>query len=58
MLAFNQVAPQNLPRILGETLPNLAAIREGKSCVVVCSNGSCKPPIFTVDELDRLLSQS
>jgi len=58
MLAFNQVAPQNLPRNLAETLPHLTAIHEGKSCAVVCSNGSCKPPIFTVDELDRLLSQS
>jgi len=57
-LAFNQVAPQNLPRALAETLPNLPAIKEGKSCAVACSNGSCKPPMFTVDELDRLLSQS
>jgi uncharacterized protein YyaL (SSP411 family) len=56
-LAFNQVASQNLPRTLAETLPHLTA-KQGESYAVVCANGSCKPPVSTVDELDRLLSQS
>ena len=57
-LRLNQVAPPNLPPTLADTIPNLPAIKNGKSCALVCSNGSCKPPIFTVDELDRMLSQS
>ena len=54
----SQIAPQNLPPTLADTIPNLPAVKERKSCAVVCSNGSCKPPAFTVDEFDRLLSQS
>jgi uncharacterized protein YyaL (SSP411 family) len=56
-LAFNQVAPENLPRTLAETLPHLT-VQGGASYAVVCTNGSCKPPTLTVDELDGLLSQS
>jgi uncharacterized protein YyaL (SSP411 family) len=56
-LAFNQVAPENLPRTLAETLPHLT-VQGGASYAVVCTNGSCKPPTLTVDELDCLLSHS
>jgi len=56
-LAHNQVAPQNLPPTLAETLPNLPA-KDGASCALLCVNGSCQPPVATVDELKGLLSQS
>ena len=56
-LTFSQVAAPNLPPVLAETIPNLPAIKEGKSCAVVCSNGSCLPPAFNVEELERFVSQ-
>jgi uncharacterized protein YyaL (SSP411 family) len=33
----------NLPPVLAETVPNLPAVREGKTVAVVCSNFSCQP---------------
>jgi uncharacterized protein YyaL (SSP411 family) len=53
-LSFNQVTAQNLPPTLADTIPNLPAIKEGKSCALVCNNGACLPPAFGVEELGRL----
>jgi uncharacterized protein YyaL (SSP411 family) len=55
-LTFSQVAGPNLPPTLAETIPNLPSIKSGNSCAVVCSGGSCQPPAFNVEELDRLIS--
>jgi uncharacterized protein YyaL (SSP411 family) len=55
-LTFSQVAAANLPPVLAETIPNLPAIKEGKSCAVVCSNGSCLPPVFNLEEMERLIA--
>ena len=55
-LTFSQIAEANLPPVLAETIPNLPAIREGKSCAVVCSNGSCLPPALSAEQLKRLIS--
>ena len=53
-LTFNQAAAPNLPPVLADTIPNLPAIKEGKSCAVVCSNGACLPPAFSPEQLARL----
>jgi uncharacterized protein len=55
-LTFSQVAPANLPPILASTIPHLSAVKDGTSCAVICSNGSCQPPAFSVEELERLLA--
>jgi len=55
-LSFNQVVVLNLPPVLAETIPNLPAVKEGKSCAVVCANGACLPPVFTLVELERLMT--
>lgn len=55
-LAFNQVATQNLPPALAETIPNLPTVREEKSCAVVCANGSCSPPAMNAGEFARIIS--
>jgi uncharacterized protein YyaL (SSP411 family) len=48
----------NLPPALAETVPNLPAVREGKSVAVVCSNFTCMPPISDPDELARTLHET
>src|SRR5205807_2430212 len=53
-LSFNQVVAPNLPPVLAETIPNLPAVKEGRSFAIVCRNGSCLPPVFSSVELDRL----
>ncbi len=55
-LTFSQIAAPNLPPLLAETIPNLPAIKQGKSCAVVCSGGSCLPPVFDSEEFDRLMT--
>ncbi len=49
------VIPQNLPPSLAETIPNLPALRDGRSFAVVCSGFSCQPPIFDAAELSKQL---
>jgi len=56
-LASNQAVPQNLPPALAETIPQLPAVKEGKTVAVVCSGFTCQPPIFDPDELTRSLQQ-
>ena len=46
---------QNLPPALAETIPNLPALREGRSFAVVCSGFACHPPVFDAEELERSL---
>jgi len=55
-IAEGQVAPENLPSALAETIPNLPAVKEKKTVAVVCSESSCKPPVSTVEELRKILT--
>jgi uncharacterized protein YyaL (SSP411 family) len=52
-LSANQDVPQNLPRALAETIPQLPAVKEEKSVAVVCSGFTCQPPISDPAELAR-----
>ena len=54
-LAQGEAVPQMLPPALAETIPNLPAVKEGKTVAVVCSNFSCKPPIGDPEELEQQL---
>jgi uncharacterized protein len=56
-LAANEAVPQNLPPALAGTIPNVPGIESGKSMAVICSGFSCKPPVFSVDELRAALRQ-
>jgi len=57
-LAPNEAVPQNLPPALAETIPQLPAIKEGKTVAVVCSGFTCHPPIDNPDDLARSLRPS
>jgi uncharacterized protein YyaL (SSP411 family) len=50
-----KVVPQMLPPALAETIPNLPAVKEGKTVAVVCSGFSCQPPVESVEELEKIL---
>lgn len=54
-MASNQIVARGLPPALSHTLPEIPALREKKSFVLVCSGFSCKPPVFTVDALEEEL---
>jgi len=54
-LVANAVVAQNLPPALAATIPNLPALREGRSFAVVCSAFTCQPPVFDAGELGRSL---
>jgi uncharacterized protein YyaL (SSP411 family) len=55
-LNADQAVVQNLPPALAETIPNLLALKEGRSFAVVCSDLACQPPIFDAEELVRALN--
>ena len=57
-LAQGEAVPQMLPPALAETIPNLPAIKEGRTVAVVCSNFACQPPVGDPDELTKALSMS
>ncbi|MBI1740204.1 MAG: thioredoxin domain-containing protein, partial [Candidatus Koribacter versatilis] len=52
------IVPQNLPPALAETIPNLTALREGRSFAVICSGFTCQPPMFDPVEVRRQLEAS
>jgi len=52
-----QVAPQNLPPALAETIPQLPALSQGKAAAVICSGFSCQPPILDAEELSKRLQK-
>jgi len=56
-LTRSQAVAQNLPPALGETIPNLPALKEGKTLAVICEGFSCLPPISDAAELKRKLSE-
>jgi uncharacterized protein len=51
----NQIAPQNLPPALAETVPHLPGIEKGTSFAIICSGFSCQPPISDPKELTESL---
>jgi uncharacterized protein YyaL (SSP411 family) len=55
-LPQGEAVPQMLPPALAETIPNLPAIKEGKTVAVVCSNFTCQPPVESVEGLEKALS--
>ncbi|MCU1270151.1 MAG: hypothetical protein JWN74_1445 [Acidobacteriaceae bacterium] len=55
-LKFSQAVVQNLPPALAATVPELPAVKAGKTTAVVCSGFSCKPPVNTSEQLKQLLS--
>src|SRR5215510_7336536 len=55
-LPQGEIVPQMLPPALVETIPNLPAIREGKTVAVLCSGFTCQPPIADAAELRNALS--
>src|SRR5258708_6305419 len=54
-LNFSQAVEANLPPSLAVTIPQLPAVKQGKTVAVVCSGGSCKPPAHSVELLRQLL---
>ena len=54
-LKQNQAVPENLPPALADTIPQLPALRDGRSCAVLCSGSACQPPVFSADELRKQL---
>jgi hypothetical protein len=56
-LADSEAAPQNLPPLLAETIPNLPAVKEGRTVAVVCSGFTCRPPVSEPEELRRVLRE-
>jgi hypothetical protein len=56
-LAQGEVVPQMLPPALAETVPNLPAIKEGKTVAVVCSGFACQPPISDPGRLEETLKE-
>jgi uncharacterized protein YyaL (SSP411 family) len=57
-LPQGELVAQMLPPALAETIPNLPAIKEGKTVAVLCSEFACRPPISDVQELERTLQES
>ena len=52
-IAASKVVASNLPPALAETLPHLPTSRQ--ACAVICSAGSCQPPVYEPGQLDKLL---
>jgi len=57
VLRFQEkIVPQMLPPALAETIPNLPAIKEGRTVAVVCSGFTCQPPVEDPAELEKALA--
>ena len=54
-IASQKAVPENLPPALAETIPNLPAVKDGKTVAVICSNFACQQPIADPDELKAAL---
>jgi len=57
-LTFSQAVKENLPPSLAATIPMLPAVIQRRTCAVLCSGQSCKPPVHDVDQLTELLAQA
>jgi uncharacterized protein len=56
-LTANEVVAQNLPPVLAATIPELPAVKEKKTMAIICSGGTCQPPISDPVELARILQR-
>jgi uncharacterized protein YyaL (SSP411 family) len=50
-----KIVPQMLPPALAGTIPNLPAVKDGKTVAVVCREFSCQPPVESAEELAKIL---
>jgi uncharacterized protein len=57
-LRVSQVATENLPSSLAATLPELPQLHSGRSFAVLCSGGSCQPPITDAADLHEVLERA
>jgi hypothetical protein len=57
-LRDEQAVAAYLPPALGETVPHLPGIGQGKAMAVVCSNFTCQPPVSDPAELSKLIHAS
>jgi uncharacterized protein YyaL (SSP411 family) len=55
-LNFSQAVEANLPPSLAATIPQLPGLQQRETVAVVCSAGSCKPPVHGVELLKELLN--
>ena len=55
-IAASEAVPQNLAPALAETIPQLPALRDGRSFAVICSNFACQPPVWSTDEVEHRLA--
>jgi uncharacterized protein YyaL (SSP411 family) len=55
-LRDGQAVSANLPTALAATIPELPAVREGRSVAIICSDFTCQPPISTPEQLRAALS--
>ncbi|HXJ90082.1 MAG TPA: thioredoxin domain-containing protein [Candidatus Binatia bacterium] len=55
-LTANQAVKENLPPALAEAIPNLPQLASENSFAVVCSAGTCRPPIFSAVDLPSALA--
>jgi uncharacterized protein YyaL (SSP411 family) len=51
----SKAVAQNLPPALAETIPQLPAVKEGKTVAIICSGFACQPPTSDPAELSRSL---
>jgi len=56
-LTTNEAVAQNLAPVLAATIPEVRAVKEKKTVAILCSGGSCRPPISDPAELLRALGQ-
>jgi uncharacterized protein len=54
-LTTNQAVAENLPPLLAATIPHLPQLRSAKPFAVLCSGGSCQPPVHDAGELRKAL---
>jgi uncharacterized protein YyaL (SSP411 family) len=55
-LGRSKAVKENLPPSLAEAIPQLPALRDGKSMAILCTDFTCLPPIFDPEELSRALN--
>ncbi len=57
-LSASQAVAENLPPVLGSTIPHLPGLGSGKSFAVLCSGSACQPPVTQAVELRRALHRT
>jgi len=57
-LTDSEAVAQNLPPVLAETIPNLPAVKEGRSIAIVCTNFACQPPVSDAEQLTVMLQRA